>query len=102
MEGDQGPRILEGALRQLREQEGESAWESQVPLPGTSLVPQRLRIHLSVQEMQLRSLGREDPLEEKMETHSSILTWKIPRAEETTGYRPWGCKESNTTERLTL
>ena len=31
---------------------------------------------------QIQSLGREDPLEKEMETHSSILTWKISRMEE--------------------
>ena len=31
-----------------------------------------------IQEMQVRSLGREDPLEEGMATHSSILAWRIP------------------------
>ena len=30
------------------------------------------------QETQVRSLGREDPLEEGMATHSSILAWRIP------------------------
>ena len=30
------------------------------------------------QETQVRSLGQEDPLEEGMETHSSILAWRIP------------------------
>ena len=30
------------------------------------------------QEMQVRSLGWEDPLEEEMATHSNILAWKIP------------------------
>ena len=35
-----------------------------------------------VQEMWVRSLGWEDPLEEEMETHSSILAWKIPWTEE--------------------
>ena len=34
------------------------------------------------QEMQVRSWGREDPLEEKMATHSSILAWRIPWTEE--------------------
>ena len=33
-------------------------------------------------ETRVWSLGREDPLEEEMETHSSILAWKIPWAEE--------------------
>ena len=37
------------------------------------------------QEMQVRSLGWEDPLEEGMEAHSSILAWRIPRTEESTG-----------------
>ena len=34
------------------------------------------------QEMQVRSLGHEDPLEEGMATHSSILAWRIPWTEE--------------------
>ena len=34
------------------------------------------------QEMQVRSLGQEDPLEEGMATHSSILPWRIPWTEE--------------------
>jgi len=36
-------------------------------------------------EMQVRSLGREDPLEKGMATHSSILAWRIPRTEEPGG-----------------
>ena len=32
----------------------------------------------AVQETRVRSLGREDPLEEEMATHSSILAWKNP------------------------
>ena len=35
--------------------------------------------------MQVQSLGREDPLEEKMATHSSILAWEIPWTEEPGG-----------------
>ena len=35
------------------------------------------------QEMRVRALGQEDPLEEKMATHSSILPWRIPWTEET-------------------
>ena len=34
------------------------------------------------QETRIRSLGQEDPLEEEMETHSSIFAWKIPWMEE--------------------
>ena len=48
------------------------------------------------------SLGWEDPLEKGMATHSSSLAWRIPWAEEPEGYSPWGCKESDTTERQTL
>ena len=42
------------------------------------------------QEMQLRSLGREDPLEEEMATHSSILAWGIPWTEEPGGLESVG------------
>ena len=37
------------------------------------------------QKMQVRSPGQEDPLEKEMATHSSILAWKIPWAEEPGG-----------------
>ena len=36
----------------------------------------------TMQETQVRSLGREDPLEKEMATHSSTLAWKIPWTEE--------------------
>ena len=38
-----------------------------------------------MQETQVQSLGQEDPLEKCMATHSSILAWEIPWAEETGG-----------------
>ena len=37
------------------------------------------------QQMQIQSLGQEDPLEKGMETHSSIHAWKIPQTEEPGG-----------------
>ena len=37
----------------------------------------------AMQETQVRSLGQEDPLEEEMATHSSVLAWEIPWTEET-------------------
>ena len=40
------------------------------------------KIHMPMQEMQVWSLGQEDPLEKEMATHSSILDWEIPWAEE--------------------
>ena len=50
--------------------------------------------------MQVQSLGQEDPLEEGMAIHSSILPWRTPWTEEPGEYRPWGFRESDTTERL--
>ena len=38
-----------------------------------------------MQEVWVRSLGREDPLEKEMATHSSILAWRIPWTEEPGG-----------------
>ena len=49
------------------------------------LVTRGESIHLPVQEMQetqVQSLSQEDPLEEEMAPHCSILAWKIPRTEE--------------------
>ena len=42
------------------------------------------------QEMLVRSLGQEDPLEEEMATHSSLLAWKIPWTEEPGGLQSTG------------
>ena len=52
----------------------------------------------ALQETWVASLGWEHPLEKGMATHSSILAWKIPWAEELMGYSPWGHKESDMTE----
>ena len=43
-----------------------------------SLVAQRLKHLPAMWETWVRSLGREDPLEKEMATHSSILAWRIP------------------------
>ena len=40
--------------------------------------------------MQIQSLGLEDPLEEEMATHSSILAWRIPWTEEPGGLQSMG------------
>ena len=42
------------------------------------------------QEMQVQSLGQEDPLEKGMATHFSILNWKIPWTEESGGLQSMG------------
>ena len=54
-------------------------------LLGLSLLPplvaQTVKRLPTMWETQVRSLGREDPLEKEMVTHSSILAWKTPRTE---------------------
>ena len=57
-----------------------------------SLMSQLVKNLPVMQETWVRSLGWEDPLEKGKVIHSSILAWRIP----------WGCKESDTTERLSL
>ena len=57
----------------------------------------------AMQETQGQSLGQEDPLEKGMATHSSILTWEILHGQRSlVGYSPWGHKESDTIEQLSL
>ena len=46
-----------------------------------SLVAQRLKHLPPMKETWVQSLGREDPLEKEMVTHSSILAWRIPWTE---------------------
>ena len=43
---------------------------------------QRLKCLPAMQETQVRSLGRKDPLEKEMATHSRTLAWRIPWREE--------------------
>ena len=46
-------------------------------------------------------LGWEDPLEEGLATHSSILAWRIPHGQRSlVGYTPWGRKESDTLSKI--
>ena len=55
----------------------------------------------AVQEMQVQSPGREDPLEKGMIT-PVFLPGKYHGQRGLAGYSPWGCKESDITEGLTL
>ena len=48
-------------------------------------------------KIQVRSLGREDPLKEGIAAHSSILAWRIPGTEEPGGPQSIGHKESDAT-----
>ena len=43
-----------------------------------------------MKDTQAQSLGRKDPLEKEMETHSSTLAWRIPRTEEPGGLESMG------------
>ena len=57
----------------------------------------------AMQETWVWSLDWEDSLEKGMATHTSILAWRIPWTEEPGRvYNPWGCKELDTTEQLSL
>ena len=85
--------------------EGDSGWGTHVHLWLTyvieaSLVAQMVKCLPAMRATQIRSLGWEDLLEKEMETHSSILAWRIPWTEELVCYSPWGCKELDTTEGL--
>ena len=53
----------------------------------------------AMQETWVRSLGREDPLEKEIATHSSILAWRIPSPRGSlVGCCLWGLTESDMTE----
>ena len=47
-------------------------------------------------EALVHSLGWEDPLQKRMATHSIIRAWRIPWT------IPWGCKELDTTDQLSV
>ena len=65
-----------------------------------SVVAQMIKILPAVWETQVQSLGREDPLEKEMATHSRIIVWKVPWTEEKSlvNCSPWGHRESDMTE----
>ena len=67
-----------------------------------SLVAQMVKNWPAVQKTRVWSLGQEDPLENGMAIHCSILAWRIPRTEETSELQPWGCKESDITDCMLL
>ena len=51
-------------------------------------------LSLPMQETQVPPLGQEDPLEEEMATHSSILAWRIPWTEEPGGLQSTGSQRA--------
>ena len=60
--------------------------------PESSLVAHMVKSLPAVWETWVQSLGQEDPLEEEMATHSSILAWKIPWTEEPGRLQSMGSK----------
>ena len=63
---------------------------------GASQMTQCKRIHLIMQETQVQSVGWEDPLEEEMVTHSSVLAWEIPQTEEPGGLQSMDSQKCGT------
>ena len=62
-----------------------SNFTSTLHLNGASLVAQMVKNLLAAQETWVQFLNWEDPLEEGMTTHSSILAWRLPWTEEPGG-----------------
>ena len=67
-----------------------------------SLVAQMVKNLPAMWETWVRSLGWEDPLEEGMATHSSILAWRISWTEGPGGLQSLGSQRVDTTERLSI
>ena len=65
-------------------------------LIGISLVAQLVKNLPAMQDTEVQSLGREDPLEKEMAIHSSILAWEIPWTEEPSGLPSMGSQERET------
>ena len=63
--------------------------------PWASLVTQTIKNSPGMWETWVRSLGWEDPLEEGMATHSSILSWRIPWTEEPGGLQSMGSQKTD-------
>ena len=68
----------------------------------SSLVDKTVKNLPATHKTWVQSLGQEDPLEKGMATQPSVLAWRIPWQRSLEGYCPWGCKESDTAERLSL
>ena len=72
--------MIPGSRRSAREGIGyplQYSWASRVA--------QLVKNPLAMQETWVRSLGREDPLEKRKATHSSIMAWRIPQTVQSMG-----------------
>ena len=80
MDGEEGRGVMEAPAEDQGTLGGrEQRWGSY------SLVAQMIKSPLAKQEARVQSLGRGDPLEKAMATHSSVLVWRIPWTEEPGG-----------------
>ena len=68
--------------------------EMKIVITWASLVFQMVKNPSTMWETWVQSLGREDPLEKKMATHSGVLVWEIPCTEDVGGLcnSPWSSK----------
>ena len=66
-------------------------------VPMASLIAQSVKNLPAVLETWVRSLGREDPLEKEMVTHSRILAWRISWIEEPGRLQSMGSQDSDRT-----
>ena len=69
-----------------------------VECKSATVVAQMVKNLPAVRETWVRSLGWEDPLEEGVATHSSILAWRIQWQRSLAGFSLWGRKASNMTK----
>ena len=100
----EGQRELRGPphTRTLTRQGGPGSWGCPATSAGSSggSAVKNPPVRKEPQETRVWSLGREDPLEEGMATHSSLLGWRITCTEEPGSYSPGGHKDPDTAERL--
>ena len=87
----QGPRGADNSAR------GINALPLHAPPAPTAYLGKNLPASAEDTGTWARSPRQEDSQEEGMATHSSVLAWRIPWAEEPGGYSPWGHKESTLT-----
>ena len=69
-------------------------------IPQASLVAQTVKNLPAMQEIQVQSLGQEDPLEKEMATHSGLLAWEVPWSEEPGGLQSPGSQNQTGLEQL--
>ena len=99
LQGVQAPpeRLWFPVLRQLllANQSPQSTWRA-LPFERPHRWLSGERIHLPMQKTWVQSLELEDPLEQEIVTHSSILAWRIPWTEEPGGLQSMGSESAMT------